>query len=96
MENTGARKISASEHKRKVSYIVLKHAAEEARHAFYLKKQIQKVAQIDDYATYDDEFLIAPFASYAYLNLLDLQVCKYLKATLQLSGLNSNMRLIYW
>ncbi|MDI9863750.1 hypothetical protein QM480_05410 [Flectobacillus sp. DC10W] len=86
MENTGARKISASEHKRKVSYIVLKHAAEEARHAFYLKKQIQKVAQIDDYATYDDEFLIAPFASYSYLNLLDLQVCKYLKATLQLSG----------
>ena len=42
MENTGARKISASEDPLTVTYIVLKHAAEEHRHAFYLKKQIEK------------------------------------------------------
>lgn len=86
MENTGARKISASEHKTKVSYLILKHACEEARHAFYLKKQIQKVANLDDFPTYENPYLVAPFASYTYLHSLDIQVCRYLKQTLQLSG----------
>jgi len=86
MENTGARKISASEDKSKVSYIVLKHAAEEARHAYYLKKQIQKVGKIADFPTYEKPYLIAPFASYTYLHTLDIQVCRYLKQTLKLSG----------
>lgn len=86
MENTGARKISASEHKTKVTYIVLKHASEEARHAFYLKKQIQKIADLADYPTYENPYLIASFASYAYLHWLDLQICRYLKNTLGLTG----------
>jgi hypothetical protein len=86
MENTGARKISASEHKTKVSYLILKHACEEARHAFYLKKQIQKVADLDDFPTYENAYLLAPFASYTYLHSLDIQVCRYLKQTLKLSG----------
>ena len=43
MENAGAKKISASEDKEKVSLIILKHAAEEHRHAYYLKKQIAKI-----------------------------------------------------
>ncbi len=86
MENTGARKISASEHKTKVSYLILKHACEEARHAFYLKKQISKVADLIDFPTYENQFLIAPFASYTYLALLDIHVCRYLKKTLKLSG----------
>ena len=84
MENTGARKISASEHKTKVSYLMLKHACEEARHAFYLKKQISKIAKIADFPTYENEYLLAPFASYTYLHSLDLKVCRYLKNTLQL------------
>jgi len=86
MENTGARKISASEHKTKVSYLILKHACEEARHAFYLKKQIQKVANLDNFPTYENSHLLAPFASYTYLQSLDIQVCRYLKQTLKLSG----------
>ena len=86
MENTGARKISASEDKTKVSYIVLKHAAEEARHAFYLKKQIQKVGKIEDYPSYENAYLVAPFASYTYLHSLDIHVCRYLKQELKLSG----------
>jgi hypothetical protein len=45
MENTGARKISASEDPTTVTYIILKHAAEEHRHAFYLKKQIEKTGE---------------------------------------------------
>ncbi|MCU0469203.1 MAG: hypothetical protein MUF58_11405 [Arcicella sp.] len=86
MENTGARKISASEHKTQVSYLILKHASEEARHAFYLKKQIQKVADLADFPTYENPYLVAPFASYTYLHSLDIQLCRYLKSTLKLSG----------
>ena len=86
MENTGARKISASEHKTKVSYLMLKHASEEARHAFYLKKQISKVAQIADYPTYENEYILAPFASFTYLHSLDIQVCRYLKNSLKLQS----------
>jgi hypothetical protein len=86
MENTGARKISASEHKTKVSYLILKHACEEARHAFYLKKQISKVANLDNFPNYENAYLLAPFASYTYLHSLDIQVCRYLKQTLKLSG----------
>jgi hypothetical protein len=86
MENTGARKISASEHKTKVSYLILKHACEEARHAFYLKKQISKIANLSDFPTYENQFIIAPFGSYTYLQMLDIQVCRYLKTNLNLSG----------
>ena len=86
MENTGARKIAASEHKTKVSFLMLKHACEEARHAFYLKKQISKVAKLDDFPTYENQYLLAPFASYTYLQSLDIQICKYLKNTLKLQS----------
>jgi hypothetical protein len=85
MENSGARKISASEHKKDVTLIILKHAAEEHRHAYYLKKQISKLS-IDACPTYADQYLLASSDSRYYLNLLDVLVCKYLKSTIQLSG----------
>lgn len=85
MENTGARKISASEDTVNVTYIILKHAAEEHRHAFYLKKQIDKVAE-GGCPTYAREFLLAPAQSKYYLNQLDVEVCRYLKRELNLSG----------
>jgi len=85
MENTGARKISAAEDKVTVDLLMLKHAAEEARHAFYLKKQIQRLNDAD-YPTYEPAYLLAPQESHAYLNRLDVQVCRYLKDALQLAG----------
>ena len=85
MENSGARKISASEHKKDVTLIILKHAAEEHRHAYYLKKQISKLS-LDACPTYSDQYLLASSESRYYLNLLDVLVCKYLKSTLNLSG----------
>lgn len=85
MENTGARKISASEDPATVTYIILKHAAEEHRHAFFLKKQIEKVAD-KSCPTYAAEFLVAPSSSKYYLNQLDVSVCRYLKNELQLKG----------
>lgn len=85
MENTGARKISACEDPVTVTYIILKHAAEEHRHAFYLKKQIEKIA-LGICPTYAGEYLLAPSSSKYYLNQLDVAVCRYLKNTLNLSG----------
>src|SRR6202000_90594 len=85
MENTGARKISASEDPVTVTYIILKHAAEEHRHAFYLKKQIEKTAD-GLCPTYAAEYLLAPTFSKYYLNQLDVEVCRYLKKELGLAG----------
>ena len=85
MENTGARKISACEHKTDVTLIILKHAAEEHRHAYYLKKQIAKLGE-NLCPTYADEYLIAPNDSRFYLNKLDVDVCRYLKTELGLNG----------
>ena len=85
MENTGARKISASEDPVTVTYIILKHAAEEHRHAFYLKKQIEKSGE-GLCPTYADEYLVAPACSKYYLNMLDVEVSRYLKKELQLTG----------
>jgi hypothetical protein len=85
MENTGARKISASEDPVTVTYIILKHAAEEHRHAFYLKKQIEKSGE-GLCPTYADEYLVAPACSKYYLNMLDVEVSRYLKKELNLTG----------
>ncbi len=85
MENTGARKISASEDPETVTYIILKHAAEEHRHAFYLKKQIEKI-DLGNCPTYASDYLIAPKSSKYYLNQLDVDVCRYLKRQLGLKG----------
>jgi hypothetical protein len=84
MENTGARKISASEDPLTVTYIILKHAAEEHRHAFYLKKQLEKTGV--ELPTYAAEYLLAPGSSKYYLNQLDVDVCRYLKTELNLKG----------
>lgn len=85
MENTGARKISKYEDPVYTGIIVLKHAAEEARHAYYLKKQISKLAK-DTCPDYSYPYLLAPVESYHYLNMLDIEACRYLKKNLKLEG----------
>lgn len=80
MENAGAKKIKNCEDPVFVSEIILKHSAEEARHAYYLKKQISKIEE-KSCPTYEHQYLLAPNTSYHYLNALDIQVCKYLKST---------------
>ncbi|RXK86210.1 hypothetical protein [Filimonas effusa] len=85
MENAGARKISACEATEEVSLMQLKHAAEEHRHAYYLKKQISKLSD-QLCATYRPQELLAAYATRRYLHRLDVQVCRYLKQRLGLSG----------
>lgn len=85
MENTGARKISKFEDPVHTNIVVLKHAAEEARHAYYLKKLIGKLdtAACPDYSY---PYLLAPIQSSQYLNRLDVEACRYIKNELRLSG----------
>jgi hypothetical protein len=84
MENAGARKISSCEHPTQVSQIQLKHAAEEHRHAYYLKKQIGKLSP--DYCkTYEKEELLASLATKQYLHSLDIKACKYLQKAFTLN-----------
>ncbi len=85
MENTGARKISASEHPTQVNLTILKHAAEEARHAFLLKRQMSKLVPLEQYPTYEAPYLLAPVKSYQYLHALDVAVSRYVKKHFELA-----------
>lgn len=78
MENTGARKIARYEDPVAVDLTVLKHAAEEFRHAFYLKKLIGRLesAHCPDYS---DAYLLAPAATRHMLRRLDTAICRMLK-----------------
>src|SRR5262245_24037065 len=78
LENCGARKIAKFEDPVGTNITILKHAAEEARHAYYLKKQIAKIGAnlCPDYAK---EYILSPSASYYYLHKLDVETCRFLK-----------------
>lgn len=77
LENCGARKIASCEHPMRVGQEMLKHAAEEFRHALYLKQQL---GRIDCYfADYRISSLIGGWRGYHYLNALDLKVSRYLQ-----------------
>ncbi|MGH1516912.1 hypothetical protein [Chryseobacterium sp. JK1] len=84
MENAGARKISKCEHPVLVTQIQLKHAAEEHRHAYYLKKQIGKINP-ELCKTYESQELLAPVATRQYLHSLDIKACRYLQEAFQLN-----------
>lgn len=79
LENCGARKIAACEHPTLVKEEMLKHAAEEFRHAHHLKRQIERVSsnQTDTYAL---SLMLGGTATLHYLTALDLTVSRYLKA----------------
>ena len=78
LENCGARKIAACEHPTLVKEEMLKHAAEEFRHAHHLKRQIQKVSP-KPMDTYSLALMLGGIASLQYLTLLDLKASRYLK-----------------
>jgi hypothetical protein len=76
LENCGARKIASCEHPTAVKEEMLKHASEEFRHAFYLKKQLTRIDQ--HYEDYRRSYLLGGWAAYHYLNALDLHASRYL------------------
>ena len=85
MENAGARKISACENRFMTNLMQLKHAAEEHRHAYYLKKQLSKL-DITGFQYYSPNTLLAANHTLHYLHALDIQVCRYLKNHFQLDS----------
>ena len=85
MENTGARKIAAFEDGTGVTESILKHAAEEFRHAYFLKRQIHKIVD-SGFDDYQSEWLLLPAASRNYLRRLDVSVSRYAKNTLCKQG----------
>jgi hypothetical protein len=85
LENCGARKIAKCEHPTLVKEEMLKHAAEEFRHAHYLKRQIKRVSSefMDNYSL---SFILGGMTSWHYLSYLDLETSRYLKT----QGLSKN------
>lgn len=78
LENCGARKIAACEHPTLVKEEMLKHAAEEFRHAHHLKRQIEKVSSYP-METYSLSLMLGGISTLHYLTALDLKVSQYLK-----------------
>ena len=78
MEHIGATKIARTQSGPQATFITLKHAAEEARHAFYLKKLSLKV-QPGLCPDYSFEHLLAPLASRQYLYRLDIAASRLAK-----------------
>lgn len=79
LENCGARKIAACEHPTLVKEEMLKHAAEEFRHAHHLKRQIERVWS-KPMDTYSLSLILGGSATLHYLAALDLKASRYLKA----------------
>ncbi len=85
LENCGARKIAACEHPTLVKQEMLKHAAEEFRHAHHLKRQIERISS-DSMDTYSLSYILGGIATLHYLTALDLKASRYLKTV----GLSNN------
>jgi bacterioferritin (cytochrome b1) len=85
LENCGARKLAACEHPTKVKEEMLKHASEEFRHAYHLKRQISKVTSLSLDNYFPDQIL-GNTASLHYLHALDMKTCRYLKEKFLVTG----------
>jgi hypothetical protein len=78
LENCGARKIAACEHPTLVKEEMLKHAAEEFRHAHHLKRQIAKIST-DSMESYALSYMLGGIGTLHYLTALDIKTVRYLK-----------------
>lgn len=78
MEHIGATKIARTQSGKDATLMTLKHASEEARHAFFLKRMSDKIypGLCESYA---DEFLLAPIQSRQYLNRLDIEISRLVR-----------------
>jgi hypothetical protein len=69
LEHIGSHKIMTTQHAADIDQPTLKHVAEEAGHAYFMKRQAEKTAQRSlDYA---DEGLLAPAAARMYFQRLE-------------------------
>ena len=78
MEHIGSYKILTSQHGEAINEMILKHAAEEARHGYFLKKLSHKILP-EETPDYSFSYLLAPIASKQYLHRLDVSINRMLK-----------------
>lgn len=78
MEHVGATKIARSQSGPSATFMTLKHASEEARHAFFLKKLCRRIDP-ESCPDYGNAYLLAPVESRQYLYRLDAAVCRLAK-----------------
>jgi len=85
MESIGARKIIAHQNILRTDFNILRHMAEEVRHAYILKKQIQKlnISMLNDYQF---QCLLAPIQTYHYLTALEVMASRWIKDELRQRG----------
>ena len=85
LENCGHRKIALYQPPRNASLSLLKHAAEEARHAYFFKRQILKL-KLGPPEPGRRLALLGGIKAKNYLHLLDLNISRALKTTAGLRG----------
>lgn len=78
MEHIGATKIARTQSGPQADFMTLKHAAEEARHAYYLKKLALKLVP-EACPDYSSPWLLAPITSRQYLYRLDIEISRALR-----------------
>lgn len=78
MENCGAKLIAASEHSTLVSNEVLRHAAEEFRHAYQFRVMANRIA-CQPITSYDTTQILGGLLSHHYLFKLNVSICRWLR-----------------
>ena len=85
LENCGARLIARCEHPTMVTREILRHAAEEFRHAYYIKSLIPKIIP-EGLSDYSLPNLIGGRATYQYLHRINIMISRWLKYERNLTG----------
>jgi hypothetical protein len=76
LEHMGSHKIMATQHSADIDQATLKHVAEEAHHAYFMKRQAEKTAQRPLEYVADD--LLAPAAARMYFQRLESAIVRAL------------------
>src|SRR5262252_11033416 len=76
LEHIGSHKIMATQHAADIDQPTLKHVAEEAGHAYFMKRQAEKTAQRP--LEYVDADLLAPAAARMYFQRLEAALVRTL------------------
>jgi len=69
LEHMGSHKIMATQHSTAIDEFTLRHVAEEAHHAFFMKRQAEKVGERA--CDYSDAYLLAPATARMYFQRLE-------------------------
>ncbi|HYM18757.1 MAG TPA: hypothetical protein VEU06_09355 [Micropepsaceae bacterium] len=74
MEHIGSRKIMLSQEKAELAQTTLRHLAEETRHAYFFKRQAEKLARRR--LSFSDADTVAPAPARAYMGRLDAAISR--------------------